>query len=224
MATYCVTGNQFDTISGTYVRRELLLAIGSWISLDFYDKCYRILEDYFVSEYRARCKQLETQAKSLKDELQHASNQVDSMKEEVREAANKANSMKEEVRTTSKKINTIIADVAPKTKNQRLLHVFAIIEKNIDENCISSIADSYPYTTVRIQKRGYARAIEELKGKYRNARVISTMAYNPNSVNLFNHIKEKITYVKTRYNDFRLENVTIGEFITDINKLIHSKI
>src|SRR3978361_1563549 len=77
-ATYCVSGNQCDTISGTYVRRELLLAIGSWISFDFYDKCYRILEDYFVSEYRARCKQLETQAKSLKDELQHASNQVDS--------------------------------------------------------------------------------------------------------------------------------------------------
>lgn len=211
------TDIQNEIVSGTYVSSYLLLAIASWVSPEFYIKCNKIIMDYFIGEYKIKLMQAkqnlqekENQAKSLKDELHHASNQV--------------NSMKEEVRTTSEKINTIIADVAPKTKNQRLLHVFAIIEKNIDENCISSIADSYPYTTVRVQKRTYTRAIEELKGRYQKARVISTMAYNPNSVNLFNHIKEKITYVKTRYNDFRLENVSIGEFITDINNLIHSKI
>ena len=62
-AYYFVGGNH--DASGTYVRKELLLAIGSWISLQFYHKCFRILEDYFISKYKENAKNLEANLKKV---------------------------------------------------------------------------------------------------------------------------------------------------------------
>lgn len=39
-------------ISGTYVSKELILDIASWISVEFYDKCNNIIINYFVNEFK----------------------------------------------------------------------------------------------------------------------------------------------------------------------------
>lgn len=67
---YYVGGNQFDDVAGTYVRKELLLAIGSWISLEFYDMCFRILENYFIKKYKECAENLEADLKKVKQKTQ----------------------------------------------------------------------------------------------------------------------------------------------------------
>ena len=38
--------------TGTYVPKELILDIASWISVEFYDKCNNIIINYFVNEFK----------------------------------------------------------------------------------------------------------------------------------------------------------------------------
>lgn len=33
-------------ISGTYLREELFLNLGSWISYDFYEKCFKVIKRF----------------------------------------------------------------------------------------------------------------------------------------------------------------------------------
>nr|AAB96622.1 17K ORF [Heliothis armigera entomopoxvirus] len=48
-------GNNINNIiSGTYVYINILLNIASWISIDFYDKCYKIIETYYINEIYIR--------------------------------------------------------------------------------------------------------------------------------------------------------------------------
>ena len=45
--------NQIERqITGTYVPKELILDIASWISIEFYDKCNKVIIDYFVNEFK----------------------------------------------------------------------------------------------------------------------------------------------------------------------------
>jgi hypothetical protein len=39
-------------ITGTYVPQELILEIESWVSIEFYDKCNKIILNYFVNEFK----------------------------------------------------------------------------------------------------------------------------------------------------------------------------
>jgi uncharacterized protein YoxC len=53
---YVIEGSDKDKlirqITGTYIPKELILDIISWISYDFYDKCANIIIDHFVSEFK----------------------------------------------------------------------------------------------------------------------------------------------------------------------------
>ncbi len=53
---YEVKGDNNDKLNkqftGTYVPKELILDIASWVSIEFYDKCNNIIINYFVKEFK----------------------------------------------------------------------------------------------------------------------------------------------------------------------------
>jgi hypothetical protein len=55
---YEVKGDNKDALvaktTGQYVRKELILDIASWVSVEFYDKCNRIIVDFYVAEYKKK--------------------------------------------------------------------------------------------------------------------------------------------------------------------------
>ena len=59
---YEVQGDNKDlktrSITGTYVPKELILDIASWISIEFYDKCNKIIIDYFLHEAQEKMEKL----------------------------------------------------------------------------------------------------------------------------------------------------------------------
>ncbi|CCU55325.1 N1R/p28-like protein [Adoxophyes honmai entomopoxvirus 'L'] len=60
-------GNNINNIiTGTYVYKKLLLDIASWVSKDFYDKCYDIIEDYYVNDFKLK---YEYNIKDLSDRI-----------------------------------------------------------------------------------------------------------------------------------------------------------
>jgi hypothetical protein len=57
-------------VTGTYVPKELILDIASWVSIEFYDKCNRIVVDYFVEETRRKIEHLQIELQAKETELQ----------------------------------------------------------------------------------------------------------------------------------------------------------
>jgi len=75
---YEVKGDNKDmfqkNITGTYVPKELILDVASWVSIEFYDKCNRIVVNYFVQEAQEKMEKLtlekNKEINELKEELQ----------------------------------------------------------------------------------------------------------------------------------------------------------
>jgi hypothetical protein len=55
---YEVKGNNKDELvaktTGQYVCKELILDIASWVSVEFYDKCNRIIVDFYVADFKRK--------------------------------------------------------------------------------------------------------------------------------------------------------------------------
>jgi KilA-N domain len=55
---YEVKGDNKDALvaktTGQYVRKELILDIASWVSVEFYDKCNRIIVDFYVADFKRK--------------------------------------------------------------------------------------------------------------------------------------------------------------------------
>ena len=53
---YEITGDNKDSkirlTTGIYAPKELILDIASWISIEFYDKCNKVIINYFVNEFK----------------------------------------------------------------------------------------------------------------------------------------------------------------------------
>src|SRR5580698_9712512 len=55
---YEVTGDNKNELvaktTGQYVRKELILDIASWVSVEFYDKCNQIIIDFYVADFKRK--------------------------------------------------------------------------------------------------------------------------------------------------------------------------
>jgi hypothetical protein len=61
-------------ITGTYVPKELILDIASWISIEFYDKCNNIIINYFVNEFKKMDKsKLKNKIKEVEQQMEQLS-------------------------------------------------------------------------------------------------------------------------------------------------------
>ena len=70
--TYEVKGSNKDNrnkqIIGTYVPKELILDIASWVSVEFYDRCNNIVINYYVKKFKKMDnKSLKQKIKELED-------------------------------------------------------------------------------------------------------------------------------------------------------------
>ena len=64
-------------LTGTYVPRELILDIASWISIEFYDKCSNIVLHFFITEYKKMDKtNFKKKIKKLKKRMEKLSSLI----------------------------------------------------------------------------------------------------------------------------------------------------
>ncbi|GBM48427.1 Putative KilA-N domain-containing protein 006L [Araneus ventricosus] len=184
-------------ISGTYLPKELILSLALWISHDFYDKVYKIIESYFVNEFIAKYKndnsELNNKLKEIRIEMEH-------------------------LRLEKEKYQDLEEDIVPKTLNANKHHIFALVNLNPPSM-------AYPYLAIRCQKLNYQNSLNRLKQKHPNLEKKFELKYDPNSINLFNRIKEQLKNINTLYNRIHLfDNYSEELFINDIKRIAKSKI
>lgn len=80
-----------EKIIGTYVPKELILDIASWISIELYDRCNNIVGHYFIEEFEAmdiktlqlKVKESEKQMEKLTIENEYKENIITRQKDKI---------------------------------------------------------------------------------------------------------------------------------------------
>src|SRR5574343_624949 len=184
---YEVHGDNSDPksrqITGTYVPQELILEIASWVSIEFYDKCNKIILNYFVNEFK----------KMNKSALEEKIKQVEELEEQMKKLTLKH----EEV--------VAVKDRAPLPENKAKQERFVLLKRNDDEY--------YPYYTIRAQDDYTKRKLKFERQHFPNLEILLDFACNPNSKTLYTRIKEslKAKRVVFKGNNIDLESSDVTE-------------
>ena len=221
---YEVHGDNSDPKSrqftGTYVPQELILEIASWVSIEFYDKCNKIILNYFVNEFKKMNKsaleekikqieQLEEQMESLS--LEHIEtvkikdDKIDQLLESNMRLENYVRSLgislehvkdqNDELLDRNKGLKHDIKQV--KTKLGIAVEDRAPLPENKakQERFVllkRNDDEYYPYYTIRAQDDYTKRKLKFERQHFPNLEILLDFACNPNSKTLYTRIKESL--------------------------------
>ena len=200
-------------ITGTYVPQELILEIASWVSIEFYDKCNKIILNYFVNEFKKmnqsaleekikQVEQLEEQMKKLTlkheevvavkddkidqllDYVRSLGISLEHVKDQNDELLDRNKGLKHDIKQVKTKLGIAVEDRAPLPENKAKQERFVLLKRNDDEY--------YPYYTIRAQDDYTKRKLKFERQHFPNLEVLLDFACNPNSKTLYTRIKESL--------------------------------
>ena len=190
---YLVTkaGNNINNlISGTYVYKKIILDIALWISKEYYNKIYDIIEtyniEYFNRELRDDKQKLESKIKEYDSVVADKNNVITSLESTIKEL----DSNNKELDNTNKqlsesvnKLNSTIERVKPRIITDPLttdLYNLLVVNR---------LNNSNMYYISRIQERNYIRSMKILKSKYNDIEEVYCQDKVPNSMYILNRLK-----------------------------------
>ena len=128
----------------------------------------------------------------------------------------------ENIRKMSQKLGIATTERAVRTKNTRTHEKFILVKLN-------DTHFEWKYSVIRAQKFTANKKLKSLKNVHSKSKICIEIEYQPNSINLFNLIKEELKdkrkVINVKYNYINLEeNYTHEEFLEDIRKIDRSKV
>jgi len=147
------TSNKY--ITGQYICKELFLALAIWISVEFYDKCSKIVNDYLIKE-NPNIKTIEDSMLQLKIENEEKEATISQQKDKIdellelvkserkqadkerKQAAERHNELLNEIENlqvnvedVQSRLDTATDDRVPKTTLNSIQERFILLKKNI---------------------------------------------------------------------------------------------
>lgn len=204
-------------ISGTYIHRDLVPSLVGWCSPTFQIKVNRIINNFFVQEYKEKLEASEAalslvnqQNRETQEQLQSALNAWDETTDQLRSTSTELCITSNAFITTAKRLSASRSQFNRWSKENG----FAIVRLNDDQN--------YPYIAIRQQSKGMRSRINKLKQLYPMSEVLYKRDFIPNGINLFNRLKDK-GVIKRNNSKFVLnDNFSETELITLLNTMCDS--
>jgi hypothetical protein len=206
-------------VTGTYVPKELILDIASWISIEFYDKCNNIIINYFVNEFKKmdksklknKIKEVEEQMEKLTleheevvkvkdDKIDELMVMVRSLGISIEEVKDQNHGLKHEVKKVQHKLGIAVEDRAPLPEDKSKRERFVLLKRNDDEY--------YPYYTIRAQDDYTKRKLKTEHKLFPQLEVLLDFKCSPNSKTLYTRIKENL---KAKNVIFQGNNIDLSE-------------
>ncbi|CCU56202.1 N1R/p28-like protein [Mythimna separata entomopoxvirus 'L'] len=218
-----VQGNKINnTISGTYVYKNLLLNISSWISIDFYDKCYNIIEKYYIDEFTIEYKnnkdKLQNKIKEIEKAIEDKNNVIASL-----ENSNiKLDKSNKNLNESINKLNNTLIDIKPKIitppPNNNKYSTFTIIKLYKEEK-----EDEHNYYITTVCERDYGIKINNLRNIYPELSIVLKLIKVPNAKYLLDKVKnDTLKDINYNKNKFNLKDINIYKFIDIIMEIKES--
>lgn len=222
-------------LRGTYVHRDLVPNIASWISPSFSLKVSRIVNEYLLmKEKEKHAKLIAKKNKEIEekdDKIDELKAKLDAVLRDTGEILDRNKDLKsqvsdltdgmtklsldneithEKLENMEDNIELIIDDRVVRPKNSDLLNT-VIIYESIDKG-------PNKFYMFRVQKRGFGAALKRYKIDNPNAVKFAEIEYNPNAINYYARFKEKLEgKITWEYNTFTL--ITINR--DDLRDYIH---
>ena len=214
---YEVKGDNKDALvaktTGQYVRKELILDIASWVSVEFYDKCNRIIVDFYVAEYKKKLddnrvviKQKDDKidellaiVKRMNIKLDDMADKNDELLERNETIVDQNNRLETRVVSIQTKLDIAVEDRAPQPDRVEAREHFILLKRNDDD---------YPYYTIRAQEVNARNALRRQEQLYDETTVLLDIDLQPNSKTLYVRIKDDL---RARGVAFRYCKISIEE-------------
>jgi len=200
---YEVTGGNnseaFSKTTGQYVRKELILDIASWVSVEFYDKCNRVIVDFYVAEYKRqqeikqkdvvikqkddKIDRLEDMMRRMNIKLDDVLDKNDELLERNETIVDQNNRLETRVVSIQTKLDIAVEDRAPQPDRVEAREHFILL-KRTDED--------YPYYTIRAQEVNARNALRRQEQLYDETTVLLDIDLQPNSKTLYVRIKDDL--------------------------------
>ena len=171
-------------IAGTYVCKELILDISSWISSDFYLKCNEIIISHATEEVKNK---YETKLKEKDCKIDELLNKMDQQRAEMMDKLNEMHEeigeVHEELTSANNKLDLALPDRNIDPADDDLKHNYILFKSKTNPN---------EYVFIR----GQDKHIELTKRKYNSTFEITIdKTKNPNPIDMTNRLKERIKII-----------------------------
>jgi regulator of replication initiation timing len=224
-------------VTGTYVPKELILDIASWISLEFYDKCNKVVINHFIKEFKKMDKT------KFKNKIKEVERQMEEMTlkhdEEIKVKDDKIDQLLDSNKRLEKYVRSLgISLEEVKDQNEELLDNNKGLDKEVkkvqrklgiavedraplpdnkkkQERFVlikRNDPDYLPYYTIRAQNDYTNRKLRSQKALFPEMEILLDFRSNPNSKTLYVRIKDNL---KAKGVTFEGNNIDLNEAIAE---------
>jgi hypothetical protein len=146
-------------VTGTYVPKELILDIASWVSIEFYDKCNKIVIDYFINEF----KKMDDQ--DLKNKIKHLKKELKGTKEELNGTKEELNGTKEKLKDTEEELEDTKEELEDTKEHALILQEMMVKDDPVTRTQVIYIATTELYAKSNNFKSGGVDETSKLKSR-----------------------------------------------------------
>lgn len=229
-----VNGGRLTKISGTYVHSNLITHIASWCNTNYAFFVSTVVNEYHVKQATEEKDKL---LKKKDDKIDKMSKKIDilltknqKMDGRIKRLLQKNDELYDQNVETHNKLDSMSNERVPYSGKLKYEHTFAIIENNNDSDEYDDDEEIYDFHVFRTMNKSYDGLIRRHKERHPNMKVIFKINYSPNSIHLWNIIKERLASGSKKKIDLSgckfnlVDGYTKKELIKNINNIHNERL
>ena len=246
---YDVTAAQYGAssqITGTYLCRELVLSLATWVSIEFYDKCSKIITDHFIAEYQKQLVEKDStidrlermhketmdqlrsmgiQLTDLQDKNDELLDKVDDLQDKNDELLDKVDDLQDKNTQIQKKLNIAVVDRAPLPAAKSKQECFLLLKLNDDKH--------YPFYVIRAQRCTANMRLKIFRRDFPKLQVLLRLdcqgfavrpLVGPNSKTLYARIRDELIQKGVTFCGNNIDDVSEKELVQAMKQIDSSKL